>query len=169
MSTLWLIGMMGSGKTTVGHLLAADAEVPFVDLDGVIEDAAGMTVTEIFDTEGEAGFRELEQQAVASTAGAGAVVACGGGVVLRAENRCRMRDSGLVVWLHAPVAELALRVGGGNGRPLLAGADIAATLGGIAADREAAYQAASHHRIETGGKTPEQVGEEVSRLWSDSK
>ncbi len=167
MSNLWLIGMMGSGKSTVGRLLAAEMNRPFIDLDAVIEGAAGKAVADIFASEGEAAFREREEEAVASTAGADAIVACGGGVVLREGNVRLMRESGIVVWLDAPAGELARRVGNGAGRPLLDDADVVATLGRIAAEREAAYSSACHHRVDTCGTAPERVAEEVRRLWND--
>ncbi len=160
---------MGSGKSTVGRLVASGTERPFLDLDTLIETEAGMTVPEIFASEGEAGFRQREAAAVAKTAGAAAIVACGGGVVLRAGNVEVMRANGVVIWLDAPAGELARRVGDGGGRPLLDDGDIEVTLERIAAEREPAYATACHHRVETGGAVAEQVAEEVRRLWNASR
>jgi shikimate kinase len=160
--------MMGSGKSTVGRLVAAEIDCPLIDLDAAIESDAGNTVAEIFASEGEGGFREREERAVTATAGTDAVVACGGGVVLRPRNVELMRASGVVVWLDAPVAELARRVGDGAGRPLLDDQDIALMLGRIAAEREAAYSSACHHRVDTEGRTAQEVAEEVRRLWNVS-
>lgn len=165
MAALWLIGMMGSGKSTVGALIAARARVPFVDLDAAIVAAAGIEVPEIFATEGEAGFRERETAALLEAADAGAVVACGGGVVLAEQNVRVMRSRGPVVWLEADPAELAVRLGTGEGRPLLAGGELEARLRLIGAERAGAYAAAAHHRVGTGGREPGEIAEEVSTLW----
>jgi len=165
--TLWLIGMMGAGKSTVGMLAAGELGLPFVDLDERVAAEAGMAVQEIFAAEGEDGFRRRERAAVAAVAGTAAVVACGGGVVLVEENVARLRASGRVVWLDAPAAELEDRVAGGAGRPLLSGG--AGGLGPILAARSAAYAAAAHCRVETAGRRPGEVTEEVVRLWRAGK
>jgi shikimate kinase len=93
------------------------------------------------------------------------VVACGGGVVLSAENVAVMRGSGVVVWLDAPVAALEERMGAGEGRPLLAAGEAGGCLREIATARAAAYAAAAHHRVGAGGRTPEEAAEEVVRVW----
>lgn len=165
MATLWLIGMMGAGKSTVGALIARRLDRPFVDLDERVAARAGRPVSEIFAVEGEAGFRARESAAVAETAGEEAVVACGGGVVLAAENVARLRESGLVVWLDARVPTLEERVGAGASRPLLAAGGAGGCLAEIAAARAPAYAAAAHHRVETDGRTPQGAAEEVVRLW----
>ena len=154
---------MGAGKSTVGMLAARALGLPFVDLDERIASEAGVTVVEIFSVEGEASFRRRERAAVAAVAGMAAVVACGGGVVLAEENVARLRESGLVVWLDAPAPELEERVAGGAGRPLLSGGE--GGLGTILAGRAAAYAAGAHHRVETAGRRPEEVTEEVVELW----
>jgi shikimate kinase len=157
--------MMGAGKSTVGPLVAERLGLAFVDLDERVATAAGTTIAELFASEGEAGFRAREREAVAGVAGAEAVVACGGGAVLAADNVARMRESGLVVWLGAPVPVLRRRVGSGKGRPLLAGDDPAGDVERILAARRGAYAAAAHHRVETAGRRVEEVAGEVVRLW----
>ena len=168
MGTLWLIGMMGAGKTTVGRAVARRAAMPFVDLDDEIAAAAGATIPEIFAGSGEAAFRDLEAAAVAGVAGRQAVVAAGGGAVLEERSRRVMRASGTVVWLQAPASELAVRVGRGPGRPLLAGEDPAGRLDVLLRAREADYRAAAHHRVDTTGRDAEQIAEEVAGLWTRS-
>ena len=163
MGTLWLIGMMGAGKSTVGMMAAGDLGLPFVDLDERVAAEAGMAVPDIFAAEGEEGFRRRERAAVAAVAGTAAVVACGGGVVLAEGNVARLRASGMVVWLDAPASQLEERVAGGAGRPLLPAE--AGGLGAILAARLPAYAAAAHHRVETAGRRPEEVTEEVVGLW----
>ncbi|MGH9060023.1 MAG: shikimate kinase, partial [Acidimicrobiales bacterium] len=121
---LLLIGMMGSGKTTVGALLAQRLVRPHLDTDQVICEATGRSVAELFALEGEAYFRaqeiEVLEEAVASTAAS--VISVGGGAVLSPTARWRLGTGGLVIWLRADPATLADRLGDGEGRPLMASA-----------------------------------------------
>jgi shikimate kinase len=129
--------LSGSGKSTVGPLLAGALGRPFVDLDGAISAAAGTTVLELFEREGEPAFRGREREALRLAAGSPvpSVIALGGGALLSAENRDRLRRSGDVLRLQAPVETLALRLGDAIDRPLLAG-DVAGRLTTLAAERE---------------------------------
>src|SRR5688500_5217610 len=99
MTALFLTGFMGAGKTTVGELLAARLGVPFVDLDDVVAAAAGAPVREIFAARGEAEFRRLESEALATVLDRDAVIATGGGTPCHADNLAAMRAHGLVVAL----------------------------------------------------------------------
>ncbi len=164
MATLWLIGMMGSGKTTVGSIVAGRLGLEFVDLDAEIE-AGGVTISQIFERSGEDAFRDLEEAAIAKVAGRDAVVASGGGAVLRPENVAQMRQAGVVVWLDAGPDTLAARLGAGEGRPLLGG-DPEIRLRRLAVARAAAYRAAAHARVPTDGVDPDQVAARVIELWS---
>jgi shikimate kinase len=121
--TVWLVGMMGAGKSSVGPALAERLGVPFVDTDAEVECRAGMGVTEIFGREGEAGFRARELEAVESCAGRPAVVALGGGALTQPEVRKRVARQGRVVYLRARPESLAARVGPAQERPLLRGLD----------------------------------------------
>jgi len=154
--------MMGSGKSSVGSRVAAMLGVDHVDTDGEIERRAGTTITRLFEEVGEPTFRVFEAKVVADYADhpTPLVVSTGGGAVLDAASVARMRGSGTVVWLSADIAELADRVGTGTGRPLL-GDDPAGDLGTLANEREAAYRAAAHHTVDTGGRTPDEVAEDV--------
>ena len=147
---LVLVGLMGAGKSTVGRRCAKRLGRSFVDTDDLVETAAGATVAEVFARDGEAAFRELERAAVADACAAPdpIVIAAGGGAVLDAENRRRLRGAGLVIWLQAPAAQLAQRVGDASTRPLLRG-DAAATLARLESVRRPAYEAAAHATIDT--------------------
>ena len=117
---IFLIGFMASGKTTVGRLLAERLEWAFVDLDKVIEDAAGKTVPDIFAAEGEAGFRKRETEALREVARSRkTVVATGGGAPCRDENLEAMLEEGRVFWLGVSAEEAVQRAGKASGRPLL--------------------------------------------------
>jgi shikimate kinase len=123
-----LIGMMGAGKSTTGHLLSKRLGWPYLDSDEEIHHQTGRTVPEIWKQDGEAAFRAEESRvlAEATTSDGPAVIAVAGGAVLDPDNRARIRGAGLVVWLRADVAVLAARVGSGTGRPLLEGGPAAA-------------------------------------------
>jgi shikimate kinase len=118
-SPIYLVGFMGSGKSTVGRRLAERLELPFVDLDDDIEAAAGRAITDIFTNDGEQAFRDAEHAALrARVSGGPAVVALGGGAFTFARNRDLLRGAGTSVWLDCPY-ELALRrVAGFGHRPL---------------------------------------------------
>ena len=129
MNNVVLIGFMGTGKTSVGRLLAGQLGRPFVDLDALIADDAGRSIAEIFEAEGERGFRARESAALARALSAdGRVVAVGGGAPMAADNWDRIRDRNVVVSLTADADTLRSRLGNGGGRPLLRdGVDTALT------------------------------------------
>jgi shikimate kinase len=110
---VYLTGFMGSGKTTVGRLLAERFGVPFVDLDREIELRAGMTVREVFERQGEPAFREMEAEALRETlAYPDVVVATGGGTMVFETNSRLIGANGLSIWLNPPFASIAARIGG---------------------------------------------------------
>jgi shikimate kinase len=135
-----LVGMMGSGKTTVGRRVAAVLGRPFADSDEIIEARTGRTVAEIFAAEGEPAFRGIETDVLAECLAATepTVIAAAGGVVLEAENRRRLVGAGTVVWLKVPVGTLVVRVAGSTHRPLLDG-DPEGVLAELSEAREALY------------------------------
>jgi shikimate kinase len=161
---------MGAGKTTVGAACATRLDRPFVDTDELVVAAAGRTVEEIFATSGEAGFRALEQQAVADACASPQplVIACGGGVVLDPQNRNVLHGAGFVVWLRAEPSELATRVRAeARVRPLLPPAGEEQALARLATLREAAYAAVADVEVATDGRSVDEVAdvvlEEVAR------
>jgi shikimate kinase len=135
-----LVGMMGSGKTTVGRLLAERLAWPLLDSDEMVQRSTGRSIPEIFEESGEAAFRAEEARvlAEAATSDGPAVVSVAGGAVLLADNRKVLRHAGWVVWLRAEVATLAERVGSGVGRPLL-GDDPPAALRRLEGERRPLY------------------------------
>jgi len=156
-----LVGLMGAGKTTVAGLLARRLGGEAVDLDQVLEAEAGCSVAEMFRRDGEASFRRLEAARLAELIGnAPAVIACGGGVVIDAASRDRLKESCRVVWLEVSPPEAMRRVGRTPAvRPLLPeGSD---GLEALLRGREAVYRDVAEFRIPTDGKTPEQVAEAV--------
>jgi shikimate kinase / 3-dehydroquinate synthase len=162
--TIWLVGMMGAGKSAVGAALARRLGRPFVDADREIEAEAGCPVAEIFAAEGEAGFRARERRALGRLAGRSAVVALGGGAMAQPGAPARLRASGRVVWLRARPETLEQRVGEGEGRPLLAGLGAAARrarLAGLLAAREPDY-AAADLAIDTDGRAVEELAAELA-------
>jgi len=161
---LVLVGLMGSGKSTVGRELARRLGRSFIDTDYMVEERSGRTIAEIFRTDGEAAFRHMESQMIAEATGAGgAVIATGGGSVLLAENRDLMRQDGLVIWLEAPTEELLRRAtsDGLTTRPLLGDADPMARLEGLSTSRAEVYGLAAHLRVSTGGRAVEDVVTEI--------
>ena len=136
-----LVGMMGSGKSSVGRRLATRLGLPFVDADTEIETAAHMTIPEIFAQRGEAEFREGERRVISRvlTTRAPLVLATGGGAFMNAETRARVKELGISVWLKAEPDVLMRRVRKRSNRPLLQTADPEATLRRMLAEREPVY------------------------------
>ena len=159
---IFLIGFMGSGKTTVGGLLAERLGWSFADLDDVIVRSAGLTVAEIFAREGEEGFRRRETAAVRAVAtGQRSVVATGGGAACREENLALMLASGRVVALTVSAPEAVRRTGSRSGRPLLDGsADPLAAATALLSARQAFY-ARAHLQVETERRTPDEAVSEI--------
>ncbi len=157
-----LIGFMATGKTTVGRIMARRLGRTFVDLDRAIEQVAGVSVAEIFRTQGEPAFRRHEAEALERSLGlAGTIVACGGGTPCHGDNLARMLARGRVVALTAPVDEILRRTGERSGRPLLdQAADPAAAARDLLMRREAFY-ARAPISIDTVGKNAQAVADDV--------
>ncbi|MEM7644987.1 MAG: shikimate kinase [Pseudomonadota bacterium] len=139
-----MVGMMGSGKTAVGTALADRLRVPFRDTDAALEEAARMTVPEIFARDGEAFFRARETEVLRRLLSEGpGVVSTGGGAFLRAENRAAIAEGGVSVWLKVHLEVLWGRVKGRTHRPLLMTDNPRATLERLLAEREPSYAKAA--------------------------
>ncbi len=164
--SLYLIGFMGSGKSTVGRLLAELLGTDFVDLDPLVEEKAKKSIEEIFALEGEKRFRELESEVLAEVAGRKAVVATGGGIIQREENIRLMRETGTVVWLRISYREFERRREKLAGRPLLSSPE--SKVKKLFEGRTKLYRKASHICVNVDQKTPEEVAQEVLRCLSSS-
>lgn len=161
---IYLVGMMGAGKSSVGTELGERLGRRVLDLDEIIESTEGRTIAEIFETVGEERFRELETLALGKAAGEGGlVVSTGGGVVLRGTNRAVMSASGVTVYLRAEPEALWSRIGHAEGRPLLGRADPQGALRGIYEARRGLYEL-SDLEILTEGLAPRQVAARVIEL-----
>jgi len=138
--TIVLVGLMGAGKSAIGRRLAGRLEVPFVDADSEIEKAAGQSVSEIFDSHGEAAFRTGERRVIARLlAQPPHVLATGGGAFMDPETRRRIREVARSVWLRADLDLLLRRVARRTDRPLLAGGNRRAILEQLIAERYPLY------------------------------
>jgi shikimate kinase len=162
---LVLVGLMGAGKSTVARLIGDRLGRRVIDTDQAIEQTAGRTVREIFRDDGEPAFRTLETEALLAALATTepCVVAAGGGMVLREENRRAMRDSGArVVWLAADPAVLLERVKAGTHRPALDG-DPAGTLRQMHETREALYREVADLIVSVDGRSVGDVVEAILR------
>ncbi len=148
--SLFLVGPMGAGKSTVGRLLAERLGFDFHDSDHEIEARTGATIPMIFDIEGEAGFRRREAQVIDElTQKPNIVLATGGGAVLRADNRKHLRARGFVIYLHSDVDNLFERVRHDRKRPLLQNDDPKGTLAEILRQREPLYREVADLVVQT--------------------
>jgi shikimate kinase len=162
---VYLVGMPGSGKSTVGRELAGRYGVPFVDLDVEIERDAGTSVPEIFADRGEAAFRALEAQALLkSSAHDPSVVACGGGIVLEPANRITLRNTGICVFLDVPLERLRARIEPSTDRPLIRSEG---DLERLFDTRQPLYRECAAHVVEASGDPSEVADAIVEELrWS---
>jgi len=155
---------MGAGKSTIGKYLAQHLKLRFADTDAEIEARTGADIPWIFDVEGEAGFREREQQVVEEmTLLDDVVLATGGGVVIRPENRQALASRGYVVYLYATVEEQVRRTRRDRRRPLLQKGDPEEVLRSLMASREPLYREIADHIIETDGCSPRSVAQQLVR------
>ncbi|UKO99235.1 shikimate kinase [Nostoc sp. UHCC 0870] len=158
---LYLIGMMGAGKTTVGQLLAKQLGYGFVDTDSVIAQAAKKSINQLFAEAGEAEFRQLESDVLAQVcAYTKLTIATGGGIVLRRENWGYLHH-GLIVWLDVPVELLYTRLAEDITRPLLQDADPQDKLRSLLEQRTPLYAQADLRIPVLDGETPEQIADKI--------
>lgn len=170
MKNVYLIGMMGSGKTITGRALAKILSVPFVDLDDQIVQTAGHSINEIFKNEGEPYFRHLETDALTKVSGLkNQVVATGGGIVMDPKNREQLKKTGLVIYLKTDLETLWQRVKRKTDRPLLATANPKQTFIELFQKRAPLYMEAAERVVVTDQKSSEAVAEEINQMCFHEK
>lgn len=167
-TSVYLIGMMGSGKSTVGQLLAAQLGYQFLDTDSLIEQAVGQSVSEIFAESGEAVFRELETRTLAElTAYGRKLIATGGGIVLKPENWGYLRN-GVIVWLDVPVEVLLARLQADTTRPLLQQGDLEDRLRSISSQRRDLYAQADLKITIAATDSPEAICDRIGQALAQA-
>ena len=173
---VFLIGPRGSGKTTVGRLVADSLNLPFHDTDDMLMAAVGLSIAEIVAEGGWAAFREEEsrilKRALAEGAEAGAVIATGGGIVLAQENRECMRASGVVFYLSASAEHLHARLErnlDAQRRPSLTGDSPLLEISRILSEREPLYRQSAHHVLDAAAPCSRVASEIVDRVRRDAK
>lgn len=161
---IYLIGLMGSGKSTVGKIISHQLEYRFFDTDILLEKVAGKTINEIFATEGEDYFRELETKVLEQVSlCTRSAIATGGGIILKQQNWSYLRN-GLIVWLDVPIPVIVQRLQEDNTRPLLQETDPTEKLKLILQNRENLYNQADLHIKITAEDTPEKIAQEIVNL-----
>lgn len=149
--TISLIGLPGSGKTTVGRQLSRRLQLPFFDSDTVIEQQLGCSIREFFETEGEDRFRDIESRVIDElTQMPEGILSTGGGAVLRAENRAHLHDRTQVIYLNSSPDDLFRRLRHDKNRPLLQVADPLGKLRDLHRHRDPLYRETAHFQVATG-------------------
>ena len=164
-----LVGLMGSGKSTIGKLLASRLSLSFVDLDEVIVKQEGSTIPDIFDTVGEVGFRKLESRYLTEMLmkNEPQVIATGGGAVLSEANREMMKQSDTVVWLDADVEILAKRITGDANRPLLHDVNPLEKMKALTKERNPLYAEVADLHIDTGNLSAKEAVDKIAVFLSE--
>ncbi|OED35476.1 hypothetical protein AB833_30100 [Chromatiales bacterium (ex Bugula neritina AB1)] len=165
MASIFLIGPMGAGKTTVGKQLARRLNRAFHDSDREIEAACGVDIPTIFDFEGEPGFRRREARMIdILTRKQNIILATGGGAVLREENRHRLKNRGIVVFLDVNIDVQVERTSRTNTRPLLQQGDARATLLEMSRQRDPIYRSVAHVNVSTSRQRHRRVVDRICRM-----
>ena len=162
---IFIVGPMGTGKTTVGKIVASELFLDFHDTDVKIEDSTGVTIDWIFDLEGEAGFRKRETSILKEMVALNSIVlATGGGIVIEEENRELLASRGTVFYLHTPLNTQVERTAKDKDRPLLKDKDPEKVLADLQKLRQSLYEEVSDHIIDTEGKSGSEVANEIVKL-----
>lgn len=163
-SNVFLVGPMGAGKSTIGRLLAAELRLEFNDTDKAIEDRSGVDIPWIFDMEGEAGFREREAAVLDELSQQDKVLlATGGGIVQKQENRRVLSSRGRVVYLMTSIDEQVRRTARDKKRPLLNTEDPLKVLTQLMESRHPLYDEIADYIIDTDGRSPKSVAQELAK------
>ena len=162
MKNIFLIGFMGCGKSTVAAVLERDYHLFRLEMDEVIVRQAGLSIPEIFDHFGEAGFRAMETDLLRSLTGtSGQVISCGGGAAMREENVRLMKENGVLVLLTASADTILARTAGDENRPLLRGRRTTAGIEELMRQRQPHYEAAADFILTTDHNQPEEIAAEL--------
>jgi shikimate kinase len=162
---MWLVGMMGSGKSTVGAAAAARLGVRFYDTDVMVSDMTRRTIADLWASEGERAFRRWETLAIENVPGDACIAAAGGGAVIEPANRQIMRTS-TVVWLQCDPIELARRLRGATDRPLLHDGEPEERLISILHERSGMFERLADHVIDTTDLSAADAVDRVVSLWA---
>lgn len=166
---IFLVGLMGAGKSTIGRQLARELGKQFRDSDSEIEKRTGVSIDVIFDIEGEQGFRRRETRMLKELVEErGIVLATGGGAVLASDNRQLLRDNGLIIYLKASAEHLAGRVKLDRRRPLLQTGDKLAKIRELMTQREPVYQQLADMVVETNNRSIPRVVREISKMIKET-
>ena len=167
MGNVFLVGMMGAGKTTIGKLLSHFLEKTFYDSDREIQKRTGVSIPTIFEIEGEAGFRRRETEILSELVKTrNIVLATGGGVVLNGVNRAMLRESGTVIYLRASIDDLWRRTRHDKNRPLLQTPDPRARLAELFVQRDPLYRETAHIVVESGKRSPRHLAQSLAQQFS---
>jgi len=166
---IYLIGLMGAGKTTIGRQLAKALQLPFYDSDKAIEEQTGVDIPTIFEYEGEEGFRAREQNMIAElTQINGIVLATGGGAILRPANRKALTENGFVVYLQCSVDKILQRTKRDTQRPLLNTENPRARIEKLFSEREPDYLSCADFKIETSSMQSKAVVQNILNEYTSS-
>ena len=166
---IYLIGLMGAGKTTIGRQLAKSLQLPFYDSDKAIEEQTGVDIPTIFEYEGENGFRDREQNMIQElTKLDGIVLATGGGAILREENRKGLKENGFVVYLQCSVDKILQRTKRDTQRPLLNTENPRERIETLFSEREALYLSCADFKIETSSMQSKTVVQNILAAYTAS-
>ena len=159
---------MGAGKTTIGRHLATELSLPFIDTDHEIEERCGANIPWIFDVEGEEGFRLREHKVLDDICQSSpAVIATGGGIIMRDDNRALLKEHGVAVYLHATVKQQLTRTGKDRSRPLLNKGDPKAVLTDLMAIREPLYREVAKSVFPTDNKSPRATASAIAKAVNE--
>lgn len=167
-NNVYLVGPMGAGKSTIGRLLAAELRLDFKDTDKEIEERSGVDIPWIFDMEGEDGFRKRETVVLEElTSQNDVLLATGGGIVMKDENRRLLTTGGRVVYLYTSIDEQVRRTDKDKNRPLLQTEDPRAVLAELMEKRDPLYREVADIVFDTDRRSPKSVAQELAKLLAD--
>ena len=165
---IYLVGLMGSGKTTLGKILSKKIDKQFYDSDQVIEETLGVDVPIIFEYEGEAGFREREKDILKELVGIqNIVLATGGGIILSKSNRDLLAKNGIVIYLKSNQKDLILRMKNDKTRPLLKNGNIEEIIKKLCKEREPLYEEIADFEIMTKNKRIHEIVNEIINVLNN--